>query len=66
MQPLAALILHIMGRQSTRHKYRSRGDKNRSTARAVRLVLLAAMLFGLFMLVRHLIRWWPYYASYFE
>ena len=53
-----------MGKQSTRHKYRSRGDKNRETARAGRILLVAAALFGLFLLIRHLIRWWQYYLSY--
>ncbi|CAH1000946.1 hypothetical protein LEM8419_01964 [Neolewinella maritima] len=44
-----------MGKQSTKHKYRSRGDKNRETARTVRLLLLAAVLFGLFLLIRQLV-----------
>ena len=55
-----------MGRQSTRHRYRSRGEKNREVARTTRLLLIGAALFVLFLLVRNWKKWWAYYGSYLE
>ncbi len=55
-----------MGKQSTRHRYKTRGQKNRDTARAVRFVLLGLAVVGIALLVRYVRAWWPYYRTYFE
>ncbi|MCP9237418.1 hypothetical protein [Lewinella sp. JB7] len=54
-----------MGRQSTRHRYRSRGEKNRRVARAVRFALLGLLILFIFLLIKHGDEWWAYYRTYF-
>ena len=54
-----------MGRQSTRHRYRTRGDKNRSVWRAVRLAAGGLLLLFIVLLIKNWREWWNYYKFYF-
>ncbi|MBB4078798.1 putative membrane protein [Lewinella aquimaris] len=53
-----------MGRQSTRHRYRTRGQKNRQVARAVRFALLGLLIFFIFLVIKNWDKWWAYYKTY--
>ena len=53
-----------MGKQSTRHRYRSRGDKNREVGRTVRIILVGAVIFFLILLLMNWREWWAYYKTY--
>lgn len=54
-----------MGRQSTKHRYKSRGDKNREVWRLVRFVVAGLLLLLLFLAIKHGEDWWRYYRTYF-
>lgn len=54
-----------MGKQSTRHRYKSRGDKNRETTRVVRIVGWGLLVFFIILLVMNGQEWWRYYRTYF-
>ncbi len=48
-----------MAKQSTRHRYRSRREKNERTARTARLLLIFGSIFILLILLKN---WRPYWA----
>lgn len=52
-------------RQSTRHKYRTRREKNAATARTVRLVLLGVALVVIVLLVANWRDIYNYLRTYF-
>lgn len=54
-----------MGRQSTRHRYKSRGDKNRAVWRLLRYVAIGALILFLFLAYKNWDDWWRYYRTYF-
>ena len=55
-----------MPRQSTRHNYRSRREKNALTARYARLVGLGVLIFLLGMLLYNGRDLYHYYVTYFN
>ena len=54
-----------MGKQSTRHKYKTRSEKNREAARAGKLIALGVLVFLLFVIIKNWRGWWAYYKTYF-
>ncbi len=54
-----------MARQSTRHRYRTRGEKNRSVWRILRFVVGGLVVLFLFLLITNWREWWNYYKFYF-
>lgn len=54
-----------MGRQSTRHRYRTRREKNQRVKRIVKLVAAALLLVFLLLLVANGEEWWDRWKYYF-
>ena len=54
-----------MGKQSTRHKYKTRGEKNREAARAGKLIAEGIAIFLLIVVIKNWRDWWAYYKTYF-
>ena len=54
-----------MGRQSTRHRYRTRREKNQSFGRAARIVGIGLLVFFILLLIKNWREWWAYYKTYF-
>ncbi|MGB3799965.1 MAG: hypothetical protein WA952_09120 [Lewinella sp.] len=54
-----------MGRQSTRHRYRTRREKNQSVGRFVRIVGIGLLVFAIMMIIKNWDDWWAYYKTYF-
>ena len=54
-----------MGKQSTRHRYRSRGEKNREVVRVVRIVSWGLLVLFVLLLLKNGREWWVYYRTYF-
>ena len=54
-----------MGRQSTRHRYRTRQEKNRSAGRVARILGIGLLVFLALMVIKNWREWWAYYKTYF-
>ncbi|WP_168797637.1 hypothetical protein [Neolewinella litorea] len=54
-----------MGKQSTRHRYRTRREKNQAVARIARILLIGGVVFFLLLLIKNWREWWAYYKTYF-
>ncbi|WP_157974543.1 hypothetical protein [Lewinella sp. IMCC34183] len=54
-----------MGRQSTRHRYRTRREKNQSVWRAVRIISGMLLVLFIFLLIKNWREWWNYWKFYF-
>jgi hypothetical protein len=54
-----------MGKQSTRHRYRTRKEKNREVARTARIIGIGLLVLLLFLAIRNWDDWWAYYKTYF-
>ena len=54
-----------MGRQSTRHRYRTRREKNLAAGRVARIVGIGLLMFLILLLIKNCREWWAYYKTYF-
>lgn len=55
-----------MPKQSTRHRYRSRRERNAQSARYARLIGLGVLLVLLFLLINNWSDLYNYYRTYFN
>lgn len=62
----AKLYLCQMPKQSTRHSYKSRRERNDTAGRRAKQVLLFAVLLGLILLLRNWRDHWAYLETYFN
>ena len=54
-----------MAKQSTRHRYKSRREKNAETARVTKLLLLFGGIFLLLILLKNWRSYWAYLETFF-
>ena len=55
-----------MARQSTRHKYKTRREKNAGVARTTRILLLAAALLTLLLLLKNWREYYDHWRTYLQ
>lgn len=60
------LIFAPMAKQSTRHSYKSRRERNAIAGRRAKQILLFAILLGLLLILRNWREHWAYLETYFN
>ncbi|MEL7162773.1 MAG: hypothetical protein AAFN92_18590, partial [Bacteroidota bacterium] len=61
----AATYLYDMPKQSTRHKYKSRRERNAETKQKAKTLLLFGAILGILLIIYYWDDWWAYYRTYF-
>ncbi|MEO0733592.1 MAG: hypothetical protein AAFZ52_12205 [Bacteroidota bacterium] len=54
-----------MPNQSTRHKYKSRRERNAETAKKAKILLLFGVILAILLLIYYWPDLWAYYRTYF-
>jgi|GEM_PF-1984907 hypothetical protein len=55
-----------MPKQSTRHRYKSRRERNKTNGQRLRLVAIFALIIGIVLMIRSAWKDWAYWATYFN
>ncbi|MEM9526512.1 MAG: hypothetical protein AAGA31_07875 [Bacteroidota bacterium] len=53
-----------MPKQSTRHKYKTRRERNAETAKKAKIILLFVVIIGVLLLIRNWREWYAYFKAY--